>query len=67
MLHALIYAEDADMVVRLSDVFRETDYAVQAVGNLREARSALLHDMPDLALVDYDIIHLLLVTVANGY
>jgi len=56
MLHALIFSEDAETIVRLSDVFRESGFAVQAVGTLKEARTALLHDMPDVALVDYDVL-----------
>ena len=56
MLHALIFSDDTETIVRLSDVFRETGFAVQAVGTLKEARAALLRDMPDVALVDYDIL-----------
>jgi DNA-binding NtrC family response regulator len=56
MLHALIFSDDTETIVRLSDVFRESGFAVQAVGTLKEARTALLHDMPDVALVDYDVL-----------
>jgi two-component system, NtrC family, response regulator AtoC len=54
MLHALIFSDDTESVVRLSDVFRETGFAVRVVPTLREARAALLHETPDVALVDYD-------------
>lgn len=56
MLHALIFSDDTESVVRLSDVFRETGFAVRVVATLREARAALLHETPDVALVDYDIL-----------
>ena len=56
MLSALILSDDTETIVRLSDVFRETGFAVQAVGTLREARAALLRETPDVALVDYDIL-----------
>ncbi|HUH00325.1 MAG TPA: sigma 54-interacting transcriptional regulator [Gammaproteobacteria bacterium] len=56
MLHALIFCDDTETIVRLSDVFRESGFAVQAVGTLRKARAALLRDMPDVALVDYDLL-----------
>jgi DNA-binding NtrC family response regulator len=56
MLHALIFSDDADAVASLADVFRETGYAVQSVGTAREALSALLREMPDVALIDYDIL-----------
>jgi two-component system, NtrC family, response regulator AtoC len=56
MLHALIYSEDTETVVRLSDVFRETGYAVRAVSDARQARAALMRELPDVALVDYDIL-----------
>ena len=54
MLQALVFASDTDAVVGLSDVFREAGFALQSAGNLREARRALLRDMPDVALIDYD-------------
>jgi two-component system, NtrC family, response regulator AtoC len=56
MLQALIFSEDTETIVRLSDVFRETGFAVQAVNTLRDARSALLREMPDVALIDYDVL-----------
>ena len=56
MLQALIYCDDADTVVRLSDVFRESGFALQTAGTLREVRAALLREAPDVALVDYDIL-----------
>jgi DNA-binding NtrC family response regulator len=54
MLHALLFSDDTETIVRLSDVFRETGFAVQAVASLPEARSALLREMPDVALMDYE-------------
>ena len=56
MLHALIYSDDTETVVRLADVFRETGYAVKAVSDPRQARAALMRELPDVALVDYDIL-----------
>jgi DNA-binding NtrC family response regulator len=56
MLQALIFCEDTETVVRLSDVFRESGYAVRAASNLRKARAALLRELPDVVLVDYDIL-----------
>jgi two-component system, NtrC family, response regulator AtoC len=56
MLHALIYSEDTDAIVALSDVFRETGFAVRAVRDARQARAALSREPPDVALVDYDIL-----------
>jgi DNA-binding NtrC family response regulator len=56
MLNALIFCDETETIVRLSDVFRETGFGVQAVGTLREARAALLRETPDVALVDYDIL-----------
>jgi DNA-binding NtrC family response regulator len=56
MLNALIFCDETETIFRLSDVFRETGFAVQAVGTLREARAALLRETPDVALVDYDIL-----------
>jgi DNA-binding NtrC family response regulator len=54
MLHALLFSDDTETIVRLSDVFRETGFAVHAVGSLPEARSAMLREMPDVALMDYE-------------
>jgi DNA-binding NtrC family response regulator len=54
MLHALLFSNDTDAIVRLSDVFRETGFAVQAARSPKEARSALLRDMPDVAVMDCD-------------
>ncbi|HRP35550.1 MAG TPA: sigma-54 dependent transcriptional regulator [Gammaproteobacteria bacterium] len=56
MLQALIYSDDAETIVRLADVFREAGFAVQAAGTVREARAALLRELPDVALVDYDML-----------
>jgi DNA-binding NtrC family response regulator len=56
MLQALIYSDDMESIVRLSDVFRESGYAVRAASNLRKARAALLRELPDVVLVDYDIL-----------
>lgn len=56
MLHALIYCDDAETVVRLSDAFRESGYAVEVASTLKELRSALLRGAPDMALVDYDML-----------
>ncbi len=56
MLHALLFSDDTETIVRLSDVFRESGYAVQAVSTLKEARAALLREMPDVALVDYELL-----------
>lgn len=50
MLHAPIFFDDTESVVRLSDVFRETGFAVRVVATLREARAALLHEIPDVAV-----------------
>jgi DNA-binding NtrC family response regulator len=56
MLQALIFSNDSETVVRLSDVFRESGFAVQGVDTLKQARSALLRTVPDVALVDYDML-----------
>lgn len=56
MLQALIYCDDAETVLPLSDTFREAGYAVQVATTLKELRGALLRDPPDMALVDYDIL-----------
>lgn len=56
MLQALIFSNDTETVVRLSDVFRESGFAVQGVDTLKQARSALLRAVPDVALVDYDML-----------
>ncbi|NHA14767.1 sigma-54 dependent transcriptional regulator [Thioalkalivibrio sp. XN279] len=56
MLQALIYCDDAETVVPLSDTFREAGYAVQVATTLKDLRGALLRDPPDMALVDYDIL-----------
>lgn len=54
MLQALLFSGDTESLIHLSDVFREGGYAVQSVATLREARAALLREMPDVALVDFD-------------
>jgi DNA-binding NtrC family response regulator len=54
MLQALLFSADTESVVHLSDVFREGGFAVQSVATLQEARTALLREMPDVALVDFD-------------
>lgn len=54
MLHALLFCDDTEAIVRLSDVFRECGFTVQAVTALKEARATLLREMPDVALLDYD-------------
>jgi two-component system, NtrC family, response regulator AtoC len=54
MLQALLFSDDTETIVRLSDVFRETGFAVQAVATLPEARGALLREMPDVAVIDYE-------------
>ena len=56
MLHALLFADDTESVLRLSDVFREAGFTVQAVSTLKEARAALLKEMPDVALMDYELL-----------
>jgi hypothetical protein len=50
------FAADTGSVVRLSDVLRETGFAGRVVATLREAHAALLHETPDVALVDDDIL-----------
>jgi DNA-binding NtrC family response regulator len=54
MLHALLFSDDTETVVRLSDVFRESGFVVHAVGTLPEARCTLLREMPDVAVMDYE-------------
>lgn len=56
MLHALLFCDDSQTVFRLSDVFRESGFSVQAVSTLKEARTALLREMPDVAVMDYDLL-----------
>jgi len=53
MLYALILSDDTDTVVSLSDVFRETGFTVRVSSSLQEARTALMRDLPDVALMDY--------------
>lgn len=56
MLQALVYCDRAETVVPLSDAFRDAGYAMEVATTLREFRGALLRNLPDLALVDYDIL-----------
>ncbi|MEJ2514137.1 MAG: sigma-54 dependent transcriptional regulator [Gammaproteobacteria bacterium] len=56
MLHALVLSDDTDRTVGLSDVFREAGFALQSVSTLKDARGALLRDMPDVALMDYELL-----------
>jgi len=54
MLNALLFSDDGEMIASLSDVFREAGCAVQVATGLPEARRALLAEMPDVALMEYD-------------
>ncbi len=56
MLNALFLCDDPETVVRLSDVFRESGFSVTAVNSLAEARSAMLREAPDVALMDYELL-----------
>jgi two-component system, NtrC family, response regulator HydG len=56
MLHALLFSDDTETIVRLSDVFRETGFTVQATSTLEQARAALLREMPDVALMDRELL-----------
>ncbi len=56
MLNALFLCDDPETVIRLSDVFRESGFSVTAVNSLPEARSAMLRDTPDVALMDYELL-----------
>ncbi len=56
MLQALVFSDDTDRTVGLSDVFREAGFSVRSVSSLKEARSALLREMPDVALMDYELL-----------
>jgi len=56
MLNALFLCDDPETVVRLSDVFRESGFSVTAVNSLPEARSAMLREAPDVALMDYELL-----------
>ncbi len=56
MHNALFLCDDKETIVRLSDVFRETGFAVTVVQRLSEVRSALLREVPDVAVLDYDIL-----------
>ena len=53
MLYALILSDDTETVVSLSDVFRETGFTVRVADSVQEARTVLLRDLPDVALMDY--------------
>lgn len=54
MLNALLFSDDGEMITSLSDAFREAGYAVQVATRLQEARKALLADMPDVAVIEYE-------------
>lgn len=54
MLNALLFSDDGEMITSLSDVFREAGCAVQVATGLQEARRALLTEMPDLAVMEYE-------------
>ena len=56
MLSALFLCDDTETIVRLSDVFRETGFSVTVVQDLSEVRSALLRDVPDVAVLDCDFL-----------
>jgi len=56
MLNALYFSDDTESIVRLSDVFRETDFTVTAVSSLKEARASMLRDAPDVAMMDYELL-----------
>jgi len=54
MLNALLFSDDGEMIASLSDVFREAGCAVRVATGLQEARRALLAEMPDVAVMEYD-------------
>jgi two-component system response regulator AtoC len=56
MLNALYFSDNTETIVRLSDVFREADFTLTAVGSLTEARASMLRDAPDIALMDYELL-----------
>src|SRR6056297_1067587 len=54
MLNALLFSDDGETIASLSDVFRETGCAVQVVTRFEDAQRALLREMPDVAVLEYD-------------
>lgn len=54
MLNAMLFSDDGETIASLSDVFRETGYAVQVVREFDDAQRALLREMPDVAVLEYD-------------
>jgi DNA-binding NtrC family response regulator len=56
MFSALLLCRDPDTIVGLSDVVRESGFALDVVGSLEEARAAMLRDAPDIALLDSELL-----------